>query len=148
MALKTNMGDFVSTAEKVQKGFEEKILFALHTAGESFVKECREQPQGHDKGFYDDQTGNLRNSIGYYIYKDGQLIEEGTTKVNNEENKGLISDLVEESGWTLIGVAGMNYASYVEAKGYNVISNQADQVFVDLDEYAAAIQKWLDNGAK
>ena len=47
-------------------------------------------------------------------------------------NKPLIEGLVKPTGFQLILIAGMNYASWVESKGYNVISYQADICMVDL----------------
>jgi hypothetical protein len=47
-------------------------------------------------------------------------------------NKTAIQDVVKPKGFQLIGVAGMNYASHVESKGYNVISYQADVCMVNL----------------
>jgi hypothetical protein len=44
----------------------------------------------------------------------------------------LIEGLVKPNGFHLILIAGMNYASYVESKGYNVISYQADVCMIDL----------------
>jgi hypothetical protein len=39
---------------------------------------------------------------------------------------------IPKSGYQLIGVAGMEYASEVEARGYNVITSQADTAIIDL----------------
>lgn len=72
-------------------------------------------------GDYLDQTGNLRNSIGYFIAKDGEIIKGN----GSAESKSFASSLIRQynSGFSLIVVAGMEYAIYVEAKGYNVISS-------------------------
>ena len=82
-------------------------------------------------GFNDD-TGNLRSSIGfilmYYgtiVYQDFQLSNIGTDK-----NTGLDLGIAyaeklakdQHAGWAIITVAGMEYASWVEALGYDVIT--------------------------
>ena len=84
-----------------------------------------------------DRSSNLRNSIGYQIYYNGQLVsssfsgpEEGTKK-GEEYAKSLI-DSIDDSGFVCVFVAGMNYALYVESKGFGVISGPAlqfDDVF-------------------
>jgi len=82
-------------------------------------------------GFNDD-TGNLRSSIGFIltydgqiVYKDFQLSPKGTDKEYGLR-KGVeyAEKLCKEytSGWAIITVAGMEYASWVEALGYDVIT--------------------------
>jgi len=82
-------------------------------------------------GFNDD-TGNLRSSIGfilmYYgqiVYQDFQLSSGGTDKKTGLDAglayaEKLGRDFPE--GWAIITVAGMEYASWVEALGYDVIT--------------------------
>lgn len=88
--------------------------------------------QDHAMGTYNDVTTNLRNSIGYFVFHDGELIKEHG---NIETNQALIQDIVVPKGIQLIGIAGMNYASFVESKGYNVISYQNDLCLVELAMY-------------
>lgn len=111
---------FVDRAEK-------KIYLLLQRAGEEFVKIARE------KGNYNDITGNLRSSVGYVVVKDGKILSENFEKSKDgsdkstgmEKAKKLTTDLAKiyNRGFVLIGVAGMNYAIYVEAmKNKDVIS--------------------------
>ena len=82
-------------------------------------------------GFNDD-TGNLRSSIGFILMYDGQIVYQdfqlssGGTDKETGLNKGTeyAKKLGEEyhSGWAIITVAGMDYASWVEALGYDVIT--------------------------
>ena len=107
---------------------EERIYKLLQRAGEEFVKIARK------KKSYQDQTGNLRSSIGYVIVKDGDILtenyelsdEKGTDKHTGlREAKRLVSELLPlyKNGWVLIGVAAMPYAKYVEAiENLDVIS--------------------------
>lgn len=102
-------------------GMNEKTLLVLQKMGEDFIDKAR------GNRTYKDRTGNLRASIGYIIAHDGKLIENsfafnegkgGTTGVNYAMD--LIGNYPQ--GLVLIGVAGMKYALFVEAKGYDVIS--------------------------
>ena len=83
-------------------------------------------------GFNDD-TGNLRSSIGFILMYDGQLVYQDfqLSAGGTDKNTGLevgaayAKKLGEEyrSGWAIITVAGMEYASWVEALGYDVITD-------------------------
>lgn len=106
---------------------EDKIITLLQGAGEMFVRYARES------GNYDDHTGNLRSSIGYVILSDGVAEVENFEKQNvgTDGEKG-VSDarqlaykLAEsyKNGFVLIGLAGMEYAAAVEAKGRDVITS-------------------------
>lgn len=80
---------------------------------------------------YKDQTGNLRSSIGYVVAVDGEIVQMSSFEVVKEGSEGarggkeyamqLVRDFPQ--GMVLIVVAGMNYASYVSAKGYDVLDS-------------------------
>ena len=80
---------------------------------------------------YKDQTGNLRSSIGYVVAVDGEIAQMSsfdTVKEGREGSRGgkeYAMQLVRDfpNGIVLIVVAGMNYASYVSAKGYDVLDS-------------------------
>lgn len=76
-----------------------------------------------------DQSGNLRSSIGYVLFVDGQVKAENYVSFSNdntgiEKGKALAIDIAStiKSRIVLVVTAGMNYAHYVEAKGYNVLT--------------------------
>lgn len=103
---------------------EEALFMRLKRIGEEFIRDAR------DNGSYKDRTGNLRASIGYAILKDRKIIHEsfpGATKAGSAAAKKAIEDYVMKfpTGFALVGVAGMNYAASVEAKGYDVITTSA-----------------------
>lgn len=110
---------------------DEQTLRLLSFVGEELCEHARNITPGHSSGGYDDQTGNLRSSIGYRIYKDGDIRKEGGFKsvgggagiaaAREALDKYELSHPVSIEGWTLVIVAGMSYAKYVEAKGYNVL---------------------------
>ena len=134
MALKSNFNEAQSMRDidRQAETLYQKIINSFIYAAEDFITSAREQIQDHAMGTYKDQTTNLRNSIGYFIFHDGKLVHE-----NNENiiNKAKTQEFVKPSGFQMILIAGMNYASYVESKGYNVISYQADTCMIDLAGY-------------
>jgi hypothetical protein len=112
----------VADLQRFAKEQEEQFVKGLAFLGEEFVNAARSIRT------YKDETGNLRSSIGYAIVKNGRVVSfkvsrsatEGkseaesfvTQKVNEEPQKGIY----------LLVFAGMEYALYVEAKGYDVLS--------------------------
>lgn len=82
---------------------------------------------------YIDWTANLRSSIGYVVVMDGQIVGKSDfSKVkgidaNGEDGHKKGQEYARElatrfpQGVALIVVAGMDYASYVQRKGYDVL---------------------------
>ena len=112
----------IADLERFARDQESKFIEALAFIGETFVNEARQ------KRTYQDITGNLRSSIGYSIVKDGKAI---SFKVQGGSSEGKIeaADFVRQkiveirqSGIYLIVFAGMEYALYVEAKGFDVLT--------------------------
>jgi len=107
---------------------ERAIIYNLSAIGESCINAAR------TNGSYTDQTGNLRSSIGYTIVQDGRIIQQSSfqqvkhgtqgTKDGESFARQIVSKFPE--GICLIVVAGMNYAAYVSAKGYNVLDSSED----------------------
>jgi hypothetical protein len=100
---------------------EERIIMTLAMVGEKFVNDAR------NIRTYQDQTGNLRSSIGYIIAKDGHIVVEDVEgkAQGKAQAKRIAREILQENkqGFVLIGVAGMSYAAAVEAKGYSVITS-------------------------
>lgn len=111
-------------AEQIER-YEAQIIYNLSYVGEQCLNEAR------STNSYKDQTGNLRSSLGYMIVRDGVIVEMSDFKVVKQGQQGskdgsaFIRKVVGEftSGIALIVVAGMNYAGYVSAKGYNVLDS-------------------------
>lgn len=107
------------TTNAFRKRVEASTVLMLSELGESLVKYARER---HN---YKDRTGNLTNSIGYVVVNKRKVVSNGGFGNGSGANNGysialkLASDTPQD--YSLIVVAGMNYAAYVEAKGYNVI---------------------------
>ncbi len=107
---------------------EKKQIARLQRLGEMCLIEAR-----NNKG-YMMQTGALLSSTGYQVYVDGVAVHTQFDAASGAESgaaaKGMkagqtIADKVgkQTKGVALVVVAGMNYAAYVEARGYNVLSS-------------------------
>ena len=123
--LKTSNHEIALHLERSQERMIDQIIMNLQYVGEACITEAR------DRGSYQDQTGNLRSSIGYVIVKDGQIVSKGLNDEAQAENgrkraNSYLDELAakcENGKITLIVVAGMNYAAYVERSGYNVLTS-------------------------
>lgn len=118
---------FAEYALRIHRAIETVMQFI----GEECVRIAREQ------GTYNDITGNLRNSIGYVLVRNGDIIcknfeERVASKVIDAANgKGILQGqaLAEElakrftKGYALIVVAGMHYAHYVESLNKDVLDS-------------------------
>lgn len=97
------------------------IINAFEYIGVSCMNEAR------TNGTYKDRTGNLRSSTGYVIANNGVIVKSsdqqasvGAAHASDTINKVLS---YYPQGVVLIVVAGMNYASAVEARGLNVLTS-------------------------
>ena len=106
--------------------FQNRIILAqietLKYLGELCVKRAKLIPKSI--GFEDD-TGNLRSSLGYVIFVDGIAVDEFFELVLNgqegiKKGRSLAYKVGSENneGLVLVVVAGMDYALHLEAK-YN-----------------------------
>lgn len=141
--------DIESIFIRFQERAEEKMITILMNAGEYFIGEAR------SNGRYQDRTGNLRSSIGYVVVKDSQTviqsdfepvkvmaraaftdvtgkhhpeIKESIGTEGSLNGQAFVNDLIRDypTGIILIGVAGMDYAKYVECiHGLDVITGAA-----------------------
>lgn len=126
--------DFI---EGVVDRLTEAMINTLGYVGETCLTEARLG------GNYRDRTGNLRSSIGYVIVVDGKIARE----TGGNAGRGFARSMVREfpTGIVLVMATGMNYSSYVAAKGYNVIDSAeamaerlVPQIMKDLDFEIAA----------
>lgn len=92
-------------------------------------------------GKYENQTNNLRSSIGYIISIDGEIVKIGGFEVIKDGYDGvkggeaLAQALAKTSkGITLIVVAGMHYAIYVSAQGLDVLDSAEIELEKQLQE--------------
>ena len=117
----------------LRQRLETALAFILNDLGMELVSYARQNRT------YTDRTGNLTNSMGYVVMKRGTIAAHGGELGGGEGQEAafkLYSELAPQTqyDYCLIIVAGMNYAAYVEAKGYNVLlpaQLKADLEFVD-----------------
>lgn len=101
------------------------LIYKLQSIGEQCINSAKEN------GSYTDRTKNLRSSVGYVISVDGKIVYQSTFEVMGDDPRGAESgiryakEIVRQfpEGVAFIVVAGMNYASYVSAKGYVVLDS-------------------------
>lgn len=121
------------------ENLERILIDRLTQIGEQFVIDAR------STNTYKDQTGNLRHSIGYIVLKDGQTIigNFDADGVGSNRAKAVTKELANDfkTGYALIVVAGMNYAAYVEAKGYDVITGSSLTAETELKRALSKIRK-------
>lgn len=87
--------------------------------------------QSRSNHSYIDQTGNLTSSMSYSVIKDGDLILGGECEVVKQGRAGakegaeFARELVAEfpTNISVVQSAGMDYAGYVSAKGYDVLDS-------------------------
>lgn len=107
---------------------ERKQIARLQRLGKMCLIEAR-----NNKG-YMMQTGALLSSTGYQVFVDGVAIHSQFDAASCAESEAAargiktgqtIAEQIgkETKGVALVVVAGMNYAAYVEARGYNVLTS-------------------------
>lgn len=106
-----------------------KLKFRLTEWAKVLAIECMND--AIQKGAYTDRTKVLRSSYGVDIYLDGKKIDRqivtGIGEGAGDAEQSLANALNEsraeipKDGIFFIMVAGAHYASFVEAKGYNVL---------------------------
>ena len=118
-----SMGAVLANVDSFQKEKEKNIFLALSYIGEESTNKAR------NSRTYQDQTGNLRSSIGYAILFNGDVkksditgSDDGVTEAWNAVDEFRVK---YNKGFVLVIFAGMDYAAAVESKGYDVITNSA-----------------------
>lgn len=107
---------------------ERQQIKTLQQLGEMCLIEAR-----NNKG-YMMQTGALLSSTGYQVFVDGVAIHSQFDAASGAESEAAargiktgqtIAEQIgkETKGIALVVVAGMNYATYVEARGKNVLTS-------------------------
>lgn len=102
------------------KTFEKDLLSKLSYIGESAIRIAREKKAEND---YTDHTGNLRNSTGYVIALDGEIVSSAGFLAGEGQAYAEELSRTTHGKAVLVVCAGMNYASYVSAKGYDVLDS-------------------------
>lgn len=128
MPIRVDLKDFDEAVQQVIANMRDEIVTELSTIGEDAISLQR---NSHE---YKDQTGNLTSSLGFAVVENGKVVNIGgflpTSAPNGSGAKGAKtgSDYIKSlassvEGFALILVAGMEYATYVEAMGKNVLES-------------------------
>lgn len=119
MPISVQMQGINDEAQRIAERVDKVIFNALSRLGEMCVAKIRERSAAQS---WCDQTGNLRSSIGYAVVHNGNVSISDFAVVGNgaegaTDGKDFAAKVASgiRKKWALIVVAGMNYASYVEA---------------------------------
>lgn len=120
-------------ARQLAKAIDERraaLARRLAYLGEQCLNRAREA------GSYTDRTGNLRSSLGYVVLYRGQPVSPAsfsgggasaevaaTARAEAEAALQRATAEAPQEGFVLIVVAGMHYAQYVAARGYDVLDS-------------------------
>jgi hypothetical protein len=106
------------------KVIEKRSIERLQYLGEQCVAKAR------SNGDYMDQTGNLRSSVGYIVFKNGVALHvsfeqtgSGLKGKNEGKTIAIKAGSKYKEGICLVVVAGMNYALAVESRGRDVLTS-------------------------
>lgn len=117
---------------------QQVIVNALCYVGETCINIARDLPsppaemrKNPHQPNYIDNSENLRSSIGYAVVLDGKVVQQTMVEKQKDGDKGESEGKIflekrinkaRKKGIVLIVTAGMNYAEYVEARGYEVLT--------------------------
>lgn len=121
------LDDFMTELQEEVDAVGDTVDSALRYACMKVITDARQN------GPYTDRTGNLRHSLGYAIIDDGMITDK---QIANIEGSDAQKAVEQEAGHMTgikgaVVVAGMPYASFVEAKGYDVLTGSA----LNLEKY-------------
>lgn len=114
--IKIDMSGLAKEFEKAKERLHHEIVSELQRIGEAYINRAREN------GSYQDRTTNLRNAHSYRVYRDGKNVAESMGTLASEANPtdAMFEELKSGVGYELIVGDGMEYASFVEGKNYDV----------------------------
>lgn len=120
----------INELNKVKQQAPAMIIQAIETACVEVVRKARLL------NTYKDQTHRLRSTIGYKIYQDGQEVASNFQSMGGEKGDEGVQIGIRKAaeaaagipGIVAVVVAGADYASYVEAKGFDVLTGSALQL--------------------
>lgn len=153
ITLGTPIGKITRDTLRQFQTIEEGIINRLDITGAEFMQQAKDDVKidrgafpavrkgkkgdpPRDTGEYLDDTTNLRNSIGYYVLRDGVIVRgrvEGPAEATSAAMT-LLQSIPPVKGYQLVCLAGMDYASYLESKGFNVITSQAMVAMTNVEE--------------
>lgn len=126
MRKQLSLGSIRDVIEGIKQRIDTDTDGALHYLGQELTNFSR------NTGTYHDQTANLRNSIGYAVASNGEienvLDDRGHPIAQKKADEFAESINSEKGRKKLVHYAGMEYGVFVEAKGYDVITQSVGVV--------------------
>lgn len=118
-----SLGQASANVDVFTEEMENEMIRAFSFVGEEFINRAR------NISTYQDRTGNLRASIWYLVLSNGKQKKKSYISKRGEQDQSqqMVTELSSKynEGIVLIVGAGMEYAAYVEAKGYDVLTGSA-----------------------
>lgn len=100
---------------------ERKLILKMMRIGESYVIEARRHKgQNSVPKDYTDRSSNLRNANSYRLYKDGKVLFQS---IKIPTMGAFLDKYMDGTGIELVCGNGMEYCTWVEGKGYDVVSS-------------------------
>lgn len=133
-----NISNIEAIIKKETTEWFHNLLGDYQKAGKIFVDRLRARTKL--TGSFANRTFDLRSSIGYLLLFEGKIVDSYFPKMKSGSQGteiGLnyakeIAGLVQEDGIQMVIVAGMEYALFVERKGYDVLSKSSKDFPKDL----------------
>lgn len=146
----TNWHEVELAFARAKEEYDRKAVEWLSVLGERVVKYAREH------GSYTDRTGNLRNSIGYVVVQYGRIVTEdfsigsghGEAKTQARAYALEVARNLPANKTYLVWVAGMEYAKYVEAKGFDVLEGSGNWIESTAEKLKAEFVRFLKSKEK
>lgn len=144
---KGGKGDLKQLIQQQYEKIQRLALDRLKFIGEAHIRNARMKTA--EQGGFDDQTGNLRSSIGYIILSNAEIVLQTFPGGKGAEGKARGEQVAQQVaknyplGLILICVAGMDYAVYVEANGRDVITGSSQIAATQLKEQLKQLQDKL-----
>lgn len=141
-----NIDDLNATIQNEVDEWFDELLEIYRKAGRKFTERARARTKLAD-GSFGNITWNLRSSIGYLLVNNGVVLEsyfpalkgapEGS-KTGDDYAREIALLIDEGEGVALVCVAGMEYAFFVESKGFDVITVSSLKFETEIKELLAA----------
>ena len=134
---KESSGEISHYVKERVENLKKAVESTLEYIGERAIEVARTTSlKGKD---FTDRTGNLRSSMGYVIAFNGAVMHRAGFSTVNKGAQGAhegaqYCEQVAKTfshGYALVVAAGMHYATYVSARGYDVLDS-AETIAVNL----------------
>jgi hypothetical protein len=139
------MSDVEAYIKAETEAFFDEMVETFRQQGREFTEKARAKTKA--EGSFGNVTYNLRSSIGYCLMYEGKIVESYFPAIiGGTEGQEVGTELAERlatygdhgDAIVIVLVAGENYASFVQAKGYDVIDSSTTAFETELKQLLAA----------